>query len=291
MPPRIGPMLLVSALALLPPAVATAQFRLPKIGKKAGDKVAARTTPPPTFNDRTLEITEQRADQLVKGLQAESRALEQADKEFKVKQAAYEEENKRYPAQRSAYDNKQKAWEDCQEREVKPVEAEQQARMDAAQRQATGGATSEEFDAKMEKVAERVKKAQAEGNMDEVMRLSDSLSRAMGTPMAAASTEASTKMQAAAGKCGREPKAPDAPMSPSKAQPNLEQIAAGATGSGGSALTPEQYAIMKERAVYAIDQKGKLRSEVGFSTAEVAALNKRGPDIASAMKSIGEHGF
>ncbi|MBA3659344.1 MAG: hypothetical protein H0W67_07085 [Gemmatimonadales bacterium] len=80
-------------------------------------------------------------------------------------------------------------------------------------------------------------------------------------------------------------------MSPSRAQPNLEQIAAGATGSGGSALTPEQYAIMEERAVYAIDQKGKLRSEVGFSTAEVAALNKRGPDIASAMKSIGEPGF
>lgn len=284
MVPRIRAVLTITVLALVP-AAATAQFR-PKVpnpqGKKAEDKVAARTTPPPTFNDRVLEITAARADQLIKGYRAEAAALDQSDRDFAQQQRKFEADEKGHPARRAAYEKQKKEWDACQEREVKPAEAESKKQMDDAQ--ASTGVNDPDFQKKMDALKTRMQAAQAKGDMDEVMRLADSVQKAMA-PGAQAATEASNKMVAAQGKCGPEPEEPPAPSPPLQQRPGLE-----AAGAGAAGLTSEQYAIMKERVEAALDEDGKLRSEVGFAGGEVKVLKQRGPEIAKAIQAVRNHG-
>jgi hypothetical protein len=286
------PSALLALLTLLAAGSATAQFKpkVPKIGPIGGKSAASAQPTPraPTFNDRVLEITDARLDALLAGYRAELAALDAADKKHTGVRAAYEEENRQHPARMREYDARHKAWQQCQETHVKPAEAKARKNTEAAQQQVTGGDQAD-FERRMNEVGERIKAAQAKGDMNEVMRLSDSISRAVGTPSAAAANQASADLQAAATKCGPEPVRPQPPTPPSYPDLNLDQ--AGATAAK---MTPEQYAIMKERVRYAVREDGKVEvssSLWAFSGDELKAMENRGAELYQAGQSLQDRGY
>ena len=286
------PALLLTLLGALAAAPASAQFKpkLPKIGPVGGksEVVASKSASrAPTFNDRVVEITDQRLDGLLAGYRAELATLDAADKKQGSVRAAYEEENRKHPARVKEYESKHQTWEQCQATHVKPAEAKAKKELDAAQTQVTGG-DEEDFERRMNAVAERIKAAQANGDMEEVMRLSDSISRAVGTPGAVAAGKASSDMQAAAAKCGPEPVRPEPPTPPSYPDLKLDEA-----GASAATMTPEQYAIMKERVRYAVREGGEVAvtsSMWAFSGDEIEAMKKRGAELFEAGEALQERG-
>ena len=120
------------------------------------------------------------------------------------------------------------------------------------------------------------------------MRLSDSMSKAVGAPSAAAAGKAAGDMQAAAARCGAEPVRPQPPTPPNYPDLNLDE--AGATAAK---MTPEQYAIMKERVRYAVREEGKVEvtsSMWAFSGDELKAMEKRGPELYQAGQALQDRG-
>jgi hypothetical protein len=281
---------LLTALAASP---AAAQFKpkLPKIGPIGGkaEASASQTAPrTPTFNERVIEITDARIVGLLAGHTAELAALDAADKKHGSVRAAYEEENKKHPGRLKEYEAKHKTWQQCQDTNVKPAEAKARKETEAAQAQVTGG-DQEDFERRMNEVAERIKAAQAKGDMSEVMRLSDSLGRAVGMPSAEAAQKASSDMQAAAAKCGPEPMRPEPPTPPSYPDLKLDEA-----GAAAAKMTPEQYAIMKERVRYAVREEGKVEvtsSLWAFSGDELDAMERRGPELYKAGQALQERGY
>jgi hypothetical protein len=283
----------VLALLIALAAPASAQFKpkLPKIGSGGGkaQATASQTTArTPTFNDRVIEITVARLDGLLAGYKAEMAALDAADKKHGSVRAAYEEENKKHPARLKEYEARHKTWQECQDTVVRPAEARAKKETEAAQAEVTGG-NQEDFERRMNEVAERIKAAQAKGDMSEVMRLSDSLGKAVGMTSAAAAGKASSDMQAAAARCGAEPVRPQPPTPPSYPELNLDEAGASAAG-----MSPEQYAIMKERVRYAVREEGKVEvtsSMWAFSSAELAAMERRGPELYKAGQALQDRGY
>ena len=204
-----------------------------------------------------------------------------------VARAAYEEENRKHPARLQEYEKAHKAWQSCQDRHVKPAEAKAKADVKQSQDEVTGGDQAA-FERKMEAIKQRMEAAKAAGDMNEVMRLADSLSRNMGMKSSAVATQASADMQAAADKCGAEPQRPDAPTPPSANAPNLESAGAKAAG-----LTAEQYAILRERTQAALDEDGEVQvpsSSWAFSGGELSVLEKRGAELGKAYAPIRDQG-
>ncbi len=282
--------ILFTALAAAP-AVAQFKPKLPKIGPIGGkaQATAAQTAPRgPTFNERVIEITDARIDGLLAGYNAELAALDAADKKQGSVRAAYEQENTKHPARLKEYEAKHKTWQECQDTHVKPAEAKAKKQTEAAQAQVTGG-DEEDFERRMNEVGERIRAAQAKGDMSEVMRLSDSLSKGTGMTSAAAAGKAAIDMQAAATKCGVEPVRPEPPTPPT--HPDLKLDEAGATAAK---LTPEQYAIMKERVRYAVREEGKVEvtsSMWAFSGDELEAMEKRGSELYKAGQALQDRGY
>ena len=283
----VRPVLMVTLIGALGAAPASAQFKpkLPKIGGGGGtDAVASRS---PTFNDRVVEITDQRLDALLAGYRAELAALDDADKKQGSVRAAYEEENRKHPARLKDYEARHQAWEQCQSTHVEPAEAKGKEELDAVQTQVTGG-DDKDFERRMNAVAERIKAAQANGDMAEVMRLSDSVSRAAGTPSAVAANKASSDLQAAAARCGPEPVRPQPPTPPGYPDLKLDEA-----GAAAAKMTPEQYAIMKERVRYAVREGGEVAvtsSRWAFSDDEIDAMKKRGLELFEAGEALQERG-
>jgi Skp family chaperone for outer membrane proteins len=287
---HITAIVLFTALAAAP---AAAQFKskLPKIGPIGGKTpaAAAQTAPrSPTYNERVIEITDARIAGLLAGYNAELAALDAADKKQGSTRTAYEEENKKHPARLKEYEARHKTWQECQDTHVKPAEAKAKKEAEAAQAQVTGGDEAD-FERRMNAVAERIEAAQAKGDMSEVMRLSDSLSKSVGMTSAAAAGKASSDMQAAASKCGVEPVRPEPPTPPSHPDLKLDEA-----GAGAAKMTPEQYAIMKERVRYAVREEGKVEvtsSMWAFSGDELQAMEKRGPELYQAGQALQDRGY
>jgi hypothetical protein len=274
-------------------APAAAQFKpkLPKVGAIGGKAPAAvqQTSPrAPTYNERVIEITDARINGLLAGYDAELAALDAADKKHGVVRGAYAEENRKYPARLKEYDAKQKAWQQCRDTYVKPAEAKAKQETEAVQAQVTGG-DQEDFERRMNQVAERIQAAQAKGDMSEVMRLSDSLGKAVGMPSAVAASKATTDLQAAATQCGLEPVRPEPPTPPSYPDLKLDEA-----GAAAAKMTPEQYAIIKERVRYAVREEGKVEvtsSMWAFSGDELEAMEKRGPQLYKSSQALQDRGF
>ena len=58
-------------------------------------------------------------------------------------------------------------------------------------------------------------------------------------------------------------------------------------------MTPEQYAIMKERVRYAVREEGKVEvtsSMWAFSGDELKAMEKRGPELYQAGQALQDRG-
>lgn len=277
--------LLVAAIAITSATPGAAQIRprIPKVNPLAKDKAATA----PTYNDRVLEITDARVDQVLKGYATESASLAASDKASAEARRRYEEENTAHGARLKEYNEKDQAWQACHTREVDPVAAKEQAKMQKTQKDITGGDQAA-FDKKMADVKERIQAAKAKGDMAEVMRLADSLQTAIGAPSAQAANKSAAAMQQAAGKCGPEPVKPEPPVPPQQPQANLD-----AEGAKAAGFTADQYALLKERIASAVTSDGKVQassSQAGYSSAELDVLKRRGAELAKAKQSLEQHG-
>lgn len=284
-------LILLTALTAAP-AVAQFKPKLPKIGPVGGKAPAsAPGAPAPTFNDRVLEITDERAEGLLAGFRAELAALDARDKKNAAARAAYEEENKRHAARLKEYEGKNQTWESCQNSTVKPAQEKMDKKAKKAEEDITGG-DKEDFDRRMAELSKRMEAAQAKGDMAEMMRISDSITRSAGMASATEAGKAGTEMQEASAKCGQKPEAPEPPTPPSEGDPNLDEegtTAANQALSGEEKLTPEQYAIMKERVRPTVCG-GDGSASGGFSDTEVAALKERKSDLCKAGKALEKQG-
>lgn len=290
---RLTALLTVLALQAAGPAMAQFKPKLPKIGPiggKAPAEASRAAAPAPIFNDRVLEITDERADGMLAGFRAELAALDASDKKRALARAAYEEENKRHGARLKEYEGTKKSWEACRDGNVTPAQEKAEKAGQKAEEDITGG-DQEAFDRRMEELSKRMEAAQAKGDMATMMAISDSISKSAGVASSMEASKAGTELQAAVEKCGPEPVAPEPPTPPSEADPNLEQEGATAANeeiSSGEKITPEQYMIMKERVRPKCGGSGDDAG--GFSDTEVAALKERKSDLCKADKELQKRG-
>jgi hypothetical protein len=265
------------------PASSAAQLKakLPgKLGRVLGTG-ESQPTAVPKFNDRTIEITERHVAAVAAGLRMQNDSLEGRWVAYSAAKKAYDDSAAAYPGRQKAYEASRATWEACQEREVKPAMAAAEADMQRAQDEATGGDPAA-MERAMAKVAERIKAAQARGDMAEVMRLADSVQKGsmMATQTAMASSD---RMQKAADACGVEPEEPDAPRAPvydrailpSPRDPSLW-------------TSEEQYGIMFDRLepLLAIEKQADFDKALqnAFSAAEQQAIGSRAAELRAEME-------
>lgn len=236
--PRVMRLLVLAALVAAGTAPATAQLRMPKIKNPLARVVAGDPNAPKTgdvtFDDDVLEITAERLQQLAVGLDAEQRMAARVDAQDLVAIARADSiADAKYQRDRAAYDATVARYEACAEKETAGPAAAAQALVPSATDQQ-----------RLEAVAERVRAAQARGDMAEVMRLTDSLVKVgnrAGTAATALSADAQRKVQAA---CGTPPGA--APASPQRT-PVLTYNDISHAGQQASGFTGRQYRILRER--------------------------------------------
>jgi hypothetical protein len=261
---------LALALAALTATPAAAQFKLPKVkspvaataARAAGVPVAAASGPRTgdvAFDSQVLEITPGVVDRLVKGLAAEQQVaarveaqdLEAIDRENEAAKAAHRRD-------RDAWEKKYKEWKRCTEGVGQRMQA------------AMGPAPTEADQKQLEAVAARTQAAKERGDMAEVMRLVDSLSKAT-MPMAQRSMEVSAAGNAEARtKCGDEPKEPPYP----KLKQPLDYRSVREAGQQAAGMTDVQYSIVRERVVpFVVDQRAYGR--MVYTEGEIETLKAK----------------
>ena len=259
--------------ALAAPEPAHAQFGKlgNKIAKKAGVVPAGPNeqvkTGKVSFDEHVLEITDERVSQLLKGLEAEklmAARVEKQDTEGIERRNRAKEEA--HAKQREAYDRKRETWEKCAEPEQQKAEAESEAQ-----------AKSLDNPAAMQKLQERLKAAQAKGDMAEIRRITDSVSK-VGMQAASQAQNTSDEMTAAIRtKCGEPPAEPADAAEP---EPMLTFNDIRVAGIEASGLTDRQYAIMRERVHPFVVSKGKTNSGMLYTDAEAQVLAARLGDLS-----------
>jgi hypothetical protein len=245
-----------------------------KIGTKiAGDKAAQAAgvsesgrvqTGNVRFDENVIEITPAALDKLLKGLAAEQQVttrmnaqdLTKAERDFEAAQKAYDK-------QFAAYSKQHDAWDKCVEKESAGMDRESAA----MQQEAEGMADS----AKMQALATRMQAAQQRGDMREVQRLADSVSRATSGLTARANASGKRAQQGVATKCGAEPQAPAQPTRPE----TLNYSDVQAAGSKASGLEDRPYHVLRERVAPYVLSKGKNSVPFVYTKTELAALQSR----------------
>lgn len=267
----------------LAPSSAHAQLK-PKLPGKLGKVISGeknQSSAVPKFNDRTIEITEAHAAAIASGLRMQNDSLEARWVAYAAAKKAYDDSARAYPGRQKEYERKRAEWDACQDREVKPVMAAGEAEIQQAQDEMTGG-DPDAMERAMAAVAERVKAAQARGDMNEVMRLADSVAKA-STKATARATAASEKMQAAAGACGVEPEEPRAPY-----QPVYDRAILPIPRNPSLWASEEQYGVMIDRIDPLLAMDGKRDFDTALATAfsesEQAAIGKYSDDLRAQME-------
>jgi len=262
---------IIAALLLLLFAASTASAQI-KLGGKlkaaAAKTLPAAVTPAAggvktgtvTFDERVLEITAERLDQFMAGLDAEAEMaakvnaqdLEAIDRANATAAAANEKDLDAYEARKAQHDK-------CTGAISKDLE-----------KQMASNTPTEQDRAKLEAVAGRIKAAKEAGNMTEVKRLMDSLVAATN-PTAMRMTAASNNAVArASSECGAEPVRPASPSRKSA----LTWSDVTSAGSRASRMQPEQYAIFRERVVPFVLSGGKS-SDMMYTPSEMDALKSK----------------
>lgn len=258
---------------------AEAQFKIGKIIKNQAATAAASAagvsptatgsvrTGPVKFDDRVLEITAPRIAQLIKGLDAEiamaakvdAQDVGAIDRENEAAERAYD---KAY----EAYSKKDEAYEACAQKQSKKMEDE------------AGPAPGADQMAAMHAVGARVQAAQAKGDRAEVMRLTDSLSKAVQSMTSRMTSVANGGGARVTSACGVKPEAPKSPVRKAALTYNDVQQA----GSVAAGLDGGQYRILRERIAPFVATKGQSSGMV-YTAAEVDAMR-------AAMDALGQRG-
>jgi hypothetical protein len=211
------------------------------------------------FDDRVLEITPARIEQLIRGIEAgQAMAARVEAQDLDAIDRANVAEQERYSREFRDYEGRKAAWDRCSEQEMKGVE-----------RQTAAIKPSENDRARMEAVAARIKAGKERGDMAEVLRLTDSLTRAI-RPGAMKATEIGNAAPAAVkAKCGDKPQEPARPV---RQQP-MTWDAVDRAEIEASGLTAPQYQILRERVAPFIVSGGKS-SPLVYTDNEVSALRE-----------------
>ncbi len=298
----------VAVIQSLAPGAASAQIgglaRKAKqaVSKEAEAKVdrALPYTPPPApeFDDRVLEVTDGRLTQLLQGFEAEAAYAKVAPKEYDEQVKAWERDRAAYEKATAAYSQEYAKYDDCRTRfdaaEQQASEADEKAleelddaafaayveelakRGEKIARDVEAGRNDPETLREREQYLRDVAAMQAEQNrrMQVVMQNRESVELREGT--------ANARLVQA---CGAEPAAPTAPMSP---MTGPEGILA-AKGAEAARLTPEQYAILRERVVAWEEDDGRPR-RMGFTSSEFEVLEARSADLKKALERLRKAG-
>lgn len=248
---------------------ASAQVKLGRLKSVAAKALPAALSPSAgggvktgsvTFDERVLEITAERLDQFMAGLDAESEMaakvngqdLDAIDRANAAADAAYDKEMEVYEAKVQQHDK-------CTGTISKNLEKQMAPSM-----------PTEQDRAKMEAVAARIKSAKEAGNMTEVRRLMDSLVAAMNPATMRLVAASNNAVARANTECGAEPVKPAAPSRRS-ALTWSDVISA---GTRASRMDQEQYAILRERVVPFVLSQGKS-SNMMYTSSELGALKSK----------------
>lgn len=266
--PTIALTLLLAAVAATP---AAAQFKLPKIkspvarAAEAAGVPGARSGGPATgdvqFDSQVLEITPEAVDRLARGLAAEqemaarveAQDLHAIDRENEAARKAHERD-------RDAWEKRYKDWKRCNEGIGRRAEA------------AMGPAPSADDQKALEAVANRARAAKERGDMAEVMRLTDSIAKALAPGAQRMTTTANAAQAEAASKCGPEPQEPPYPT---LKQP-LDYRSVREAGMKASGYDDAQYSILRERVVPFLVEKRSFGRMV-YTEGEVKTLEAKRP--------------
>jgi len=214
-----------------------------------------------TFDERVLEITPERLDQFMLGLEAEvamaakvnAQDLDAIDRANAAATTAYEKEM-------AAYEAAVKKHDACTGAISKDVEKQMAPGMDNAQQDR----------ARMEAVAARVKAAKDAGNMTEVRRLVDSLAAAVNPGAQRMVAQSNAAAERASSECGAIPTKPE---SPARISP-LTWSDVISAGQKASRMNVEQYQIFRERVAPYVVSQGKS-SNMMYTSSEVGALKSK----------------
>jgi hypothetical protein len=265
--------LLTSVFLLALTAPASAQLKKPRLGGVIGKVVPQATTASSrggirtanlTFDDRVLEITPERIERVIKGIEAgkvmaqqvEAQDLDAIDRANAAKREAYERDYQ-------AYQEKRAALERC----VEPEQEKMKGQM-------AGYVLTDLEKARMEAVATRIKTAKERGDLAETRRLADSVSRAMmgRTQGAVAASEAGTRALSA--KCGTAPQEPTRPVYQDAL--TYESVDRVEVEAGG--FTDAQYHILRERIAPFVVSGGES-SSMAYTESEVSVLKEWLPKL------------
>ena len=297
---RSAPLLALLAASLALPSTANAQLGgLARRAKKAvsakAEEAMYEPPPPPTFDDRLLEITEPRLAGFLEGLKVEAAFAGDAGREAEARTAAYDRATKQYEKAEKEYNAKVETWGACAER-FRASEDTAKAANEARVEKALDEMGDDEFEAYVEDLATRgeeiardaeagkndpVTQRRREAYVLEVVAMQTEQSRRAAlamSGMAAETHRAATEDPRLVAACGEEPEAPTPPESFSGPEGVLADKGAAAAG-----LSLEQYAVMRERVLYWADEDGRP-SGMGFSEAEMGLLTEKKDAIAQAVK-------
>jgi hypothetical protein len=252
----------------------------------------------PEFDDRVLEITESLLDQLVKGFEAEVAFSKSAPGEYQDLVKAYERDQAAYEKAMERHDQASQKWDACatafREKEA-TASAANEARVDKAY----ADMNDEELEAAMTKLAERgeklAKDLEAGKNDPALQRQWEAYQRdvqivtveqqrrglAAMSGVMAESRRARTEDPRLLEACGKEPERPVEPTSPL----NGPEGVLATKGAQAAQLTPEQYAIMRERVLYWAEENQRPEG-MGYTQGEIEILHQRADAVTHAISAM-----
>lgn len=271
---------LVAATVLAVPAEAQLLKKLKKPLAKAVPTVVGNSvggsagggirTAPIQFDDKVLEITPDRLQQLVKGLEAEvamvarveAQDLAAIDRANEAARAAYDREYEAYRAKKDAFNT-------CSDGFTDEMRKENEGLMPSGNQQA-----------RMEAVGKRIEAAKAKGDLAEVKRLADSLVASMAGANARLMQAGATAQPRLLARCGQPPAEPAKPVY-TQALGYETVDRAGLEASGFDDL---QYRILRERVAPFVASGGKS-SSMAYTESEVQAMS----DALPTLEKFGSH--
>lgn len=310
-------MALLAGLVTAIPSAAEAQlggFIRKKVGDQVADRVADRVVgndrAAPKFSATVLEISGDRIDQVIRGLDAEVKARDETMAPFRS-----------YESARAAYERAHTEMTMCHQRASAAYDASAGSATMAMATSASAAATPammeftqrmmalpekerEALMARMEKGAAEVAAANDRGDTATAMRIANAVNadveKTVGMPMpkvappsasqqanAAKVMGAQEQMQADMAKCGTTlPVMPEPPAGYDNANAAVrDSVRVAAARASG--LEPAQYAILRERlSAWLAIQNGKSAGSYVFAPAEIEALEARERDLRARESAL-----
>jgi hypothetical protein len=257
-------------------------------GAVSGDAAYAATGPAPTYTANLLEITNERIDQLFKGLDAQRAYAQQRANGADAATRKHDADMRAYEAKKIAYDKKMAdinarmtAYQNCAMSNSGATSMPGMAKM---QEKLAGmsDAEREKFMARMQDLGQRGDAAEKRGDKKTMMAIADTVNTLMGI------SEEDRRAAAAAAKnrkdCGQPPAEMTNPsLMPVEPQPphesgsrdDADQAAADKAGASAAGLTVAQYGLLRERIAALVLYNGRPGSAWGFSESERKAVSTR----------------